>query len=123
MVDSLNQALRGRPSMRRALAGLGAGRAQQIAQHFAGRDLRRDASFIRRDLEAILRNEQDAAPIRRQSALREAINNPRTPSTARNSLQRQLRAERPGHITVNDQRNPLRWGSVARQRFGDLYRR
>lgn len=120
--NPLLRALRGKPSMRRRLAGLDSARANEISQHFEGRDGRRDRSFIRRDLEAILRNEQAAAPILRRQQLQDRIADPRTSRDALPTLRRQLANDpsRPG--TVNASRNPLRWGSVARQRFGSLYR-
>lgn len=107
--------------MRRDLAALGAERAAEIAQYFEGRNERRDRSFVRRDLERILRHEQDAAPIRSRQALQEAADNSNTPRDALAPIREQLRRTRPG--TVNAQRNPLRWGSAARRSFGDLYRR
>lgn len=106
--------------MRRQLAGLGNERLAEIAAHFEGRDARRDSSFIRRDLESILRYEQDAAPVRRQQVLTDALRDKNTDRAELPELRRRLRENR---SSVNEQRNPLRWGSVARQRFGDLYRR
>lgn len=106
--------------MRRQIAGLGGARASEISAYFEGRGEKRDRSFVRRDLERILRHEQDAAPVRRQQAIIDALRDKNTDRSELPDLRRRLRENR---SSVNEQRNPLRWGSVARQRFGDLYRR
>lgn len=120
MAVDLRRALMGRPSMRRELAGLGQNRVAEIAKHFEGRDPVRDRAFIRRDLEAILRNEQAMAPILARRSMQERLNDPKTPRNDVQTLRQNLRESR---STVNEQRNPLRWGSAARQRFGSLYRK
>lgn len=125
-VDSLARALRGRPGMRREIAGLGKARADALGEAILarGRDPIRDREFIRRDLQQMLGHERDARPIDNRMLIENTLADPsKITSSQRDQLVDTLRRDKAGWGTVAHQRSPYRWGSIAQQQFGSLYRR
>lgn len=121
MVDDARKSLRGRPGLRRELASLGKNRGEEIQNRLA--PVARIPGLYRRNLEQILETERAARPVEQRMAIEEQMRSPNLTGSQREQLTRNLAENQAGHGTLAAQRDPYRWGSIAQQRFGSLYRR
>ena len=121
MAADARRALMGRPSLRRELNSLGAGRVEQVQSQLAS--VARIPGLYRRNLEQILETERHAAPVEERMAIEERLKSPNLTGSQRDELTRNLAENTAGYGSLAQQRNPYRWGSIAQQRFGSLYRR
>ena len=119
--DAGRKALRGRPGLRRELGGIGEGRRAEITNSLQRYE--RMPGLYRRNLEGILEQERNARPVQAREAIEEQMRSPNLTGSQRDQLTRNLAENQAGYGTIAAQRDPYRWGSIAQQRFGSLYRR
>jgi hypothetical protein len=120
--DNLRRALRGSPSLRRQMAGLGTDRMAEVSQALSGTDAFRFKGLYRDQLRQALGFEHDAAPIRERAALQTRLNDPNLDPEERMQLNTALKANPAGYGTIAASKNPYRYGSIASNTFGSLYR-
>lgn len=122
--QNLRRVLRGQPSLRRQLKGMDDERLLQAIPGLADRDAGRWKSLYRRELQNFAEAEQAAAPMRRQETLQELQNQARSAgdTEAANRLGDTLRTTTPRWGSIEQQRDPNRFGSAASRMFRGLYR-
>lgn len=122
--QNLRRILRGQPSLRRQLRNVDEERLRQAIPGLADRDAWRWKGLYRRDLQNLVEAEQIAAPLRRRETLQELERRARQSGDVRlaNRLADEIRTNTPGWGSIEQQRDPRRWGSAASRMFPGLYR-
>lgn len=118
--DPLSRALRGRPSLRRALRGADSGRLAQFED--ANRDALNFKSLYRQRLADFAQTEAAARPINERYALEQRLAGGGG-GADRDQLKERLRRNEAGFGSVAARFSPYNYGSVAERKYGSLYRR
>lgn len=121
---NLRKTLRGQPSLRRQLRNVDENRLLQAIPGLADRDAGRWKNLYRRDLRNFVEAEQAAAPLRRQETLQEMERRARQSGDTQlaDRLGDTLRTTTPRWGSIEQQRDPNRFGSAASRMFRGLYR-
>ena len=123
MADDFRRVLSGAPGLRRALKGTPDARLDQYQSALSDIDPKRFRGLYRQRLKELTENDRAAAPVQERQRLETALRDPSVRGADRDALEEQLRRNSAGWGTVAEREDPYRWGSVAQQRFGSLYRR
>lgn len=123
MADDFRRVLSGAPSLRRSLKGVGDARLDQYQTALSDLDPKRWRGLYRQRLKELTENDRAAAPVQARQRLETALRDPSVRGADRDLLNEELRRNPAGWGTVAGREDPYSWGSVARQRFGSLYRR
>lgn len=118
---SLQQALRGRPSLRRQLAGVSDDRLAQFDS--MNQDAKNFKSLYRQRLAEFAQNEQAAQPGVDRDKIEQALRRPDLTPVQRDQLNERLRRNQAGFGSVAARFDPYNYGSIAQRQFGSLYRR
>jgi hypothetical protein len=124
LADNLRRILRGQPSLRRQIRGLDSERLEQAIPGLTDRDAGRWKNLYRRDLRQFAEAEAAAAPIMRRDDL---LAQQRQAAQAgdfqrRDELGSLIRTTTPRWGSIEQQRDPNRFGSAASRMFRGLYR-
>lgn len=123
MNDGFDRVLRGSRSLRRTLRGVNDNRLDQYQSALSALDPKRWRGLYRQRLREMVQLDRDAAPVQQRHRIEDRLRDPNIRGAERDGLNEQLRRNPAGWGTVAERADPYRWGSVAQQRFGSLYRR
>lgn len=122
LLDSIQTAVRGRPSLRRQLRGVEDDRlAQFVSMNQDAMNFPR--SLLRQRLKDFAATEQAAQPVVERAALEGQLKQPGLERHKRDQLQDRLRRNPAGFGSAAARFSPYNYGSIASREFGSLYRR
>lgn len=110
-------------SLRRELRGTPDARLDQYQSALSDIDPKRFRGLYRQRLRELAANDRAAAPVQQRNEIERRLSDPNVRGADRSALNDQLRRNNAGWGSVAAREDPYRWGSVAQQKFGSLYRR